>query len=67
MPNITRALISVSDKTGVVEFARDLAEAGVESIRLGTKELSFHPKRFDEAFLSMGRQNRLCSRCRKRQ
>ncbi len=30
-----------------------LAEAGVESIRLGTKEMSFHPKRFDEAFLSM--------------
>ena len=30
-----------------------LAEAGIESIRLGTKELSFHPKRFDEAFLSM--------------
>ncbi|NNJ65098.1 MAG: hypothetical protein HKP16_06000, partial [Xanthomonadales bacterium] len=30
-----------------------LAEAGVESIRLGTKEMSFHPKRFDETFLSM--------------
>ena len=30
-----------------------LAEAGVESIRLGTKEMSFHPLRFDEAFLSM--------------
>jgi len=30
-----------------------LAEAGVESIRLGTKEMSFHPKRFDAAFLSM--------------
>ncbi len=30
-----------------------LAEAGIESIRLGTKEMSFHPKRFDEAFLSM--------------
>ncbi len=30
-----------------------LAEAGVESIRLGTKEMSFHPRRFDEAFLSM--------------
>lgn len=30
-----------------------LAEAGVESIRLGTKELAFHPDRFDEAFLSM--------------
>jgi len=30
-----------------------LAEAGVESIRLGTKEMSFYPKRFDDAFLSM--------------
>ncbi len=30
-----------------------LAEASVESIRLGTKEMSFHPKRFDAAFLSM--------------
>ena len=30
-----------------------LAESGVESIRLGTKEMSFHPKRFDEAFLAM--------------
>jgi L-lysine 2,3-aminomutase len=30
-----------------------LAEAGVESIRLGTKEMSFHPKRFDGAFLAM--------------
>ena len=30
-----------------------LAEAGVEAIRLGTKELAFHPDRFDEAFLSM--------------
>ncbi len=30
-----------------------LAEAGVESIRLGTKEMAFHPDRFDEAFLTM--------------
>ena len=30
-----------------------LAETGVESIRLGTKEMSFHPKRFDDAFLAM--------------
>jgi L-lysine 2,3-aminomutase len=30
-----------------------LAESGVESIRIGTKEMSFHPKRFDAAFLSM--------------
>ena len=30
-----------------------LAEAGIESIRLGTKEMSFYPKRFDEGFLQM--------------
>ena len=30
-----------------------LAESGVESIRLGTKEMAFHPKRFDDAFLAM--------------
>ena len=30
-----------------------LAEAGVEAIRLGTKELSFHPDRFDHAFLAV--------------
>ncbi len=30
-----------------------LAEAGVEAIRLGTKELAFYPDRFDSAFLDM--------------
>jgi L-lysine 2,3-aminomutase len=30
-----------------------LAEAGVESIRIGTKEMAFFPNRFDDAFLSM--------------
>ena len=30
-----------------------LAEAGVESIRIGTKEMAFFPQRFDEAFLAM--------------
>ncbi len=30
-----------------------LAEAGVESIRLGTKEMAFFPDRFDDAFLEM--------------
>ena len=30
-----------------------LAEAGVESIRLGTKEMAFFPERFDAAFLAM--------------
>lgn len=30
-----------------------LAEAEIESIRLGTKELAFYPQRFDDAFFSM--------------
>ena len=30
-----------------------LAEAGVEAIRVGTKELAFYPDRFDDAFFSM--------------
>ena len=30
-----------------------LAEAGVEAIRIGTKELAFFPDRFDEPFLTM--------------
>jgi len=30
-----------------------LAEAGIEAIRIGTKEMAFFPQRFDDAFLSM--------------
>ena len=30
-----------------------LAEAGIESIRLGTKDMAFFPQRFDDAFFSM--------------
>ena len=30
-----------------------LAEAGIESIRLGTKELAFYPNRFDDTFFDM--------------
>jgi L-lysine 2,3-aminomutase len=30
-----------------------LAEAGIESIRIGTKEMAFYPERFDDAFLAM--------------
>ena len=30
-----------------------LAEAGVEAIRIGSKEMSFYPKRFDATFLAM--------------
>ena len=32
---IKRALISVSDKTGIVEFAQDLAALGVEILSTG--------------------------------
>ena len=32
---IKRALISVSDKTGIVEFAKTLADSGVEIISTG--------------------------------
>jgi phosphoribosylaminoimidazolecarboxamide formyltransferase/IMP cyclohydrolase len=34
-PKVTRALLSVSDKTGIVEFARGLAELGIEVISTG--------------------------------
>lgn len=34
-PRVTRALISVSDKTGIAEFAKRLAETGVEIISTG--------------------------------
>ncbi len=35
MPSITRALISVSDKTGIVEFARSLSERNIEILSTG--------------------------------
>src|SRR3954471_12296831 len=35
MPKIQRVLLSVTDKTGVVEFARGLSELGVELISTG--------------------------------
>ena len=34
-PQVTRALLSVSDKTGIVEFARGLADLGIEIISTG--------------------------------
>ncbi len=30
-----------------------LAEAGIESIRIGTKEMAFYPQRFDDTFFAM--------------
>jgi len=35
MPKIERALISVTDKSGIVDFARELSELGVELISTG--------------------------------
>ena len=35
MPKITRAVISVSDKSGISEFAKGLAERGVEILSTG--------------------------------
>jgi len=43
----------VLPNTKIAAWLAALAEAGVESIRLGTKELAFFPDRFDSAFLSM--------------
>lgn len=45
------AMMLPNQKIG--EWLAALAEANVESIRLGTKEMAFHPKRFDAAFLKM--------------
>ena len=35
MPQIKRALISVSDKNGIINFAKDLIDLGVEIISTG--------------------------------
>lgn len=38
---------------GIASWWAALSEAGIESIRLGTKELAFFPQRFDESFFKM--------------
>ena len=43
----------VLSNSKIAAWLAALAEAGVESIRIGTKELAFFPDRFDETFLSM--------------
>lgn len=43
----------VLPNTKIAAWLAALAEADIESIRLGTKEMAFHPDRFDDAFLSM--------------
>lgn len=43
----------VLSNTKIAAWMGALAEAGVESIRIGTKELAFYPDRFDETFFNM--------------
>jgi lysine 2,3-aminomutase len=41
----------VLNNSKIAAWLAALAEAGVESIRIGTKEMAFYPQRFDDAFL----------------
>lgn len=43
----------VLSNSKIAAWLAGLAESGIESIRIGTKEMAFFPKRFDEAFLTM--------------
>lgn len=43
----------VLNNSKIAAWLAALAEAGVESIRIGTKEMAFYPQRFDSAFFSM--------------
>ncbi len=43
----------VLNNSKIAAWLGALAEAGVESIRIGTKEMAFYPQRFDDAFLGM--------------
>ena len=57
-PKLREILLSGGDpmvlpNTKLAGWFTALAEAGVEVIRVGTKELAFYPDRFDDAFMSM--------------
>jgi hypothetical protein len=43
----------VLNNSKIAAWLGALAEVGVESIRIGTKEMAFYPQRFDRTFLSM--------------
>ncbi len=43
----------VLNNSKIAAWMAALAESGIESIRIGTKELAFYPKRFDDAFFAM--------------
>ena len=57
-PRLREVLLSGGDpmalpNSKLAAWFTALAEAGVSVIRLGTKELAFHPDRFDDAFFNM--------------
>lgn len=43
----------VLNNNKIAAWLAALAEVGIESIRIGTKEMAFYPKRFDETFFAM--------------
>ncbi len=43
----------VLNNSKIAAWLGALAEAGIESIRIGTKEMAFYPKRFDPTFFAM--------------
>ena len=43
----------VLSNRNIAQWLSALAEAGIEQIRIGTKELAFYPDRFDENFFEM--------------
>ena len=57
-PRIREALLSGGDpmvlsNRNLFDYLNGLAEAGVEVIRIGTKEMAFFPERFDDNFFAM--------------
>ncbi len=43
----------VLNNSKIAAWLAALGDAGVESIRIGTKEMAFYPERFDDAFVAM--------------
>jgi len=57
-PNIREALLSGGDpmvlsNRNLFDYLNGLAEAGLDIIRIGTKEMAFFPERFDANFFAM--------------
>lgn len=57
-PKIREALLSGGDpmvlsNRNLFDYMNGLADAGVDIIRIGTKELAFFPERFDDNFFAM--------------